>query len=226
MRRVRLALLCLLPLAAAGAGPARGQAPPPEAEKIGEDLYRVGKMRVDLKAKTAVVAGKVNMQRGLIEYLAVGLQGKRHESLLTVDVRPLHFQVALILLGLEPRGGIGHQGDSAAPQGAPVDVSVSWQRAGRRVRVPASDLVWDVDRKAPLARDAWVFSGSRTDKRGFAADFEESLIATYRDPAAILNNALPSGTDDTALKVNERIAPPIGTPVTLILAPAAAPAGV
>jgi hypothetical protein len=219
MRRLLVAL-ALLPPAVLWAQPA----PPPEAERIGENLYRVGKVRVDLKARAATCAGKVNMQKGLIEYLAVGYEGKRHESLLTLDVRPLHLQVGLILLGLEPGGGLERQGDTALPRGPAVDITVGWRRAGRDVRVPAADLVWDVDRKAPLARAAWVFSGSLVDKRGFLADREHSLIATYRDPGAIVNNVLPSGADDTALKVNERIAPPIGTAVTLTLSPAAPPA--
>jgi len=189
---------------------------PPDAAKIGEDLYRVGKMTVDLKAGTATCAGKINMRRGILEYLAVAPGGKVHESLLTVDVRPLHFQVALILLGLEPKGGLTVQGDEKAPKGSPVTLHVSWNRAGKPVKVRAEELVWNIDRKQPLASNAWVFSGSSVNDRGFVADEELSLVATYRDPAAIVNNVLPSGADDTVHKVNERIVPPLGTPVTLI----------
>src|SRR5687768_15251050 len=63
---------------------------PQDAEKIGEDLYRVGKLTVDLKAKTATCAGKLNMQRGTVEYLAVAPGGKGHESVLSLELRPLH----------------------------------------------------------------------------------------------------------------------------------------
>lgn len=219
---VGMASLIALALPAVGQAPPK---PPPEAEKIGEDLYRVGKLRVDLKAKTATCTGKVNMQKGMIEYLAVAPEGKMHESILTIDARPLHMQVALILLGLEPKGGLTYQGDKAVPKGSPVDVYVSWRRGGRSVKVHGSDLVWAIDKKRPMERSAWVFSGSRvTKEQGFVADVELSLIATFRDPAAIINNALPAGADDTAYKVNERICPPWGTPVTLTLTPR--PAGV
>jgi hypothetical protein len=193
---------------------------PPDAEKIGDDRYRVGKVTVDLKSKTATCAGQVNMVRGPVEYLAVARGGKVHESVLRLDVRPLHFQVALILLGLEPKGGLTRQGDTHAPQGSPVDLRIGWQRKGRPVKVRAEELVWDVRRKGAMQPQSWVFTGSSTNEQGFVADLELSLIATYRDPVAIINNGLPEGTDDTAYKVNERIVPPLNTAVTVIAAPA------
>jgi hypothetical protein len=190
-------------------------------EKIGDDLYRVGKMTVDLKAKTATVGGTINMSKGMVEYFACAPHGKLHESVLSVDVRPLHLQVALILLDLEPKGGLRYQGDTQVPKGSPVDVWVTWQRAGKVTKVRAEEMVWDIPRKQPMQRKPWVFSGSRIDGNGFVADRGLSLIATYRDPDAIVNNALPSGSDDTVYKSNERIVPPYGTPVTVILSPAA-----
>jgi hypothetical protein len=194
---------------------------PAEAEKIGEGLYRIGKAKVDLNTRTLTCGGKVNMQRGTIEYLAVAPEGKLHESLLMLNVRPLHLQVGLILLGLEPKGGLRRQGDTQLPQGSPVQAFVTWQRAGRTVKVPAEELVWDVEKKRPMPRGAWVFSGSSIDSNGFVADRELSLVATYRDPAAIVNNALPTGSDDSIYKVNERIVPKWDTPVTVTFRPAA-----
>ena len=222
VRALRLALAAITILALPAQSQAPKPKPPPEAEKVGDDLYRVGKMTVDLKAKTATCSGKVNMQKGMVEYLAVAPQGKLHESVLNLDVRPLHLQVALILLGLEPKGGLRYQGDKQVPKGSPVDVFVAWERNGKKVRVPATDLVWDIVKKKPMDAAPWVFSGSMvTKEQGFVADIELSLIATFRDPAAIVNNALPSGADDTVYKVNERITPPWGTPVIVTLTPRA-----
>jgi hypothetical protein len=131
-------------------------------------------------------------------------------------------QLGLILLGLEPKGGLRHQGDTQAPKGSPVQVFVSWQRAGRTVKVRAEELAWDITKKRAMQQNAWVFSGSAIDNDGFVADRELSLIATFRDPAAIVNNAAPTGSDDLAFKVNERIVPKWSTPVTLTISPAAA----
>lgn len=212
-----LALCCALSLPVHPQERARGI--PPEAEKIGEDRYRIGKATVNLKSKTVTCAGKINMRRGTIEYLAVAPRGKLHESVLSLDVRPLHLQVGLILLGLEPRGGLRYQGDTQVPRGAPVEIWVSWQRGGRAVKARAEELVWDVVKKRPMDPKAWVFSGSRVTDGGFVADEELSLVATYRDPAAIINNALPTGSDDAIYKVNERLAPPLNTPVTVTVTP-------
>lgn len=212
---------------AATPGRTEGTAPklPGDAVQIGDEQYRLGKVTVDLKARTLTCAGTVNMPRGTIEYFACAPHGKLHESLLSVDVRPLHLQLGLILLGLEPKGGLRYQGDTQPPKGSPVDIFVSWTRAGRPVKARAEEMIWDMVRKQPMGANPWVFSGSAIDKDGFVADRKLSLIGTYRDPEAILNNGLASGSDDTAYKVNERIVPPYNTPVTLTLTPhAGAPA--
>lgn len=193
--------------------------PPAEAEKIGEDLYRLGKVKVDLKNKVLTCTGKVNQRTMVIEYLAVVPGGKRHESLLLLNARPLHLQLGLILLGLEPKGGLRYQGDTQVPQGSPVKIFVSWTRNGKAVKVPAEEMVWDMIKKRPMEPNAWVFSGSITDENGFAADRTLSLIGTYRDPEAVINNALPNGADDAAYKPNVRILPPLGTPVTVTMIP-------
>jgi hypothetical protein len=197
--------------------PAQGEPPklPGDAERISDNLYRIGKVIVDLKARSVSCEGKVNMQRGLVEYLAVASHGKLHESVLELDVQPLHLQVGLLLLGLEPQGGLLFQGDPQEPKGPPVDLWVSWDRAGKEVRVPAEQLVWDGEKKRPMEEKGWVFSGSQITPRGFEADRTRSVIATYHDPAAIINNRLPAGADDTVYDANERVVPRVGTKVQL-----------
>jgi len=157
------------------------------------------------------------MQRGLVEYLAVATRGKLHESVLEVDARPLHIQLGLIMLGLEPQGGLRYQGDTKLPKGPPVDVWVSWEKAGTEVRLPAEQLLWDLNKKRPMEAKPWVFSGSMVTIAGFAADSEKSLIATYRDPVALINNRLPTGSDDTVYVANHRLLPREGTEVKLII---------
>src|SRR5207248_7137329 len=126
---LRFTTAVLLLSAALAAAPVRAQPAPPrlpaDAERISDNVYRIGKVIVDLKARTVTCPAKINMQRGLVEYLAVATRGKLHESVLEVDARPLHIQLALILLGLEPRGGLRYQGDTKQPLGSPVDIWVS-----------------------------------------------------------------------------------------------------
>ena len=47
-----------------------------------------------------------------------------------------------------------------------------------------------------------------------------SLITTYHDSTAIVENPLPSSRDDTLYEANPDTVPPVGTPVTLIISPA------
>jgi hypothetical protein len=168
------------------------------------------------------------MDSGPIEYLAVAPNGKLHESLLRVDARPLHLQVALLLLGLEPKNVLKRQGDRATPQGAPVEIRIRWRNAqGEPQEVRAEAWIVAMPGSKPMPDTAWVFTGSRILKEGFEADLEKSLVAVWHDPAAILDNPLPGGANN-AYMVNAKRVPKRGTPVELVfragpLPPAPAP---
>jgi len=192
-------------------------APDEIAEKLADGRYRLGKAIADTQAREVTCEGRVNMTAGALEYLAVTPFGKRHESLLELDVRPLHLQLALILIGLEPRGGLTIQGDERPPLGDPVRVLIAWTDGDAEKRIPAEQLVRDVRTEKPMPADAWIFSGSLVDEQGFSADTDGSLIGIYRDPIALINNVLPTGADDTVYEVFEGAPPPLGTPVQLIL---------
>ena len=96
--------------------PGKAQAPP-QVERITDNVYRIGAATVDIQARTVTCKGVINMDDGAIEYLAVAPGGKTHESLLRIDVRPLHLQVALMMLDLEPKNVLKFQGDPTTPQG-------------------------------------------------------------------------------------------------------------
>src|SRR5438874_1866611 len=75
-------VIFLLAAGAWGQGAGQGRKLPADAERISDNLYRIGKVIVDLKARSVSCEGKVNMQRGLVEYFAVASHGKLHESVL------------------------------------------------------------------------------------------------------------------------------------------------
>lgn len=196
---------------------------PPTVERITENVYRVGKALVDTRARTVTCPGQINMDEGAIEYLAVAPRGKTHESLLLVDVRPLHLQLALLLLDLEPKNVLTRQGDKTTPQGAPVLLTVRWHDAqGNTKEARAEELVSEMPADRPMPTHAWVFTGSRVVSGGFEADLQKSLIAVWHDPAAILDNPLPGGANN-AYVVNHRRAPRRGTAIELIFKPAPVP---
>jgi hypothetical protein len=214
--------------------------PASPAERIGEHRYRIGRVVVDTGARVITAPCRVNQRKGMIEYLAVAAEGKLHESVLQVDAEPLHLHVALLLLGLEPGPRPRYQGDPLSPLGvrkkgtaggesnplperAWVEARVSWQAGGREREARLEELAWDIPASQPMAPVAWLFTGAAVPGRGPWTMEERSVVATYRDPDAVLNNPLPSGGDDTVYKANERLIPPVGTPVTLLLRPAERP---
>ena len=126
--------------------------------------------------------------------------------------------------GLKPENNLRQQGDPRVPKGSPVDIFVEWERNDKTERRRAEELIWNGSENRPMNETPWVFTGSYL-KEGklFMADATQSLIASFRDPAAILNHPLPAGADDTVYRANLSVVPPNGFPVELIIRPADAP---
>lgn len=172
---------------------------------------------VDTQERTVTCNGVVNMDAGAIEYLAVAPGGKLHESLLRVDVRPLHLQVALLLLGLEPKNALRVQGEKKTPEGDPVDILIRWRDAqGNRREVRAEEWIAEMPKGTPLASGPWVFTGSRIIREGFEADLAKSLVAVWHDPAAILDNPRPGGSNNVH-SVHPKRVPKRGTRIEFVV---------
>ncbi len=185
--------------------------------KLSEGVYRIGKVTVDQKKKEIQMEGKVNMHQGLVEYLAVAERGKLHESVLILDIEPLHLQLGLLLLGLKYGRNLKYQGDPNDPVGDPLEIFVEWTEDGKTKKVRGEDLVFNQQTEKPMRHTHWIFSGSLEVEGVFIAQAERSLIATYHDPASIIDNPLPEGADDTILYANEKLVPPAGTAVTMTI---------
>jgi len=190
--------------------------------QVGDDLFKLGKVDLDLNKKTVTIYGKVNMSAGVIELLACTKYGKVHESVLTMDVEPIHLQTALILLGLEFGGGLRYQGDPLTPKGDRVQIWIEWTAGGEVKRHRAEDLVYNRVKQAAMEHTDWVFSGSRMKNGVFISQGTGTLITTYHDPDTILDNPLPEGGDDTVYIANSQIVPPKGTEVKMTIMPAKA----
>ena len=100
---------------------------------------------------------------------------------------------------------------------------IEWDSEGKTKRHRAEDLVYNRVSQSAMEHIDWVFSGSRVNVNGvFVAQAVGTLITTFHDPDAIIDNPLPEGADDTVYIVNNQVAPPKGTPVRMIIAPAEA----
>jgi len=223
-----------------------GKAPVEEAvQRRPDGRLQVGRIIVDPREATMLIPGRINQTEGIIEYMAVGPQGKLHESVLMLDVHPLHLQVACILLGLkaaplheqsDPALAIVRQGkeeaDPAAPsssEGSQVILEVSWLEDGKLVTRRAEELAYNREQKETMKKGPWVYTGSVLFKGVFGAEFEQSYIATWPDRSALFNTPLvtqnPYRGEELGLEANFSVLPPKGTPIRLTLRRVDSPAG-
>ncbi len=213
-------------------GPAGQATPPPQGlvpsvmqnavmptiTRMADGRVSLGKIVIDKKDGTVSVKGAVNMQKGLVEYLACTPYGKLHESVLQLDVDPYYLQIALLLVGLKPGDNpISQQGAKETPQGAPVRLWVSWQDGKKIIRHRAENLLFNKAANSPVKKAGWVFTGSFFDQGRFLARVEGSLVAVYHDPTALFDNTMPEGSNDELFFVNSVLVPAKGTPVTFII---------
>ncbi|MGA1863828.1 MAG: YdjY domain-containing protein [bacterium] len=188
-------------------------------QQIGPDKYEIGNVILDKNKREIFISGSINMQNGLVEYLACHEEvGKLHESVLKMDAKPSDIQVALLLLGFKNDNNLKYQGDPTIPEGDSLDIFAEWELPDKnKKRVRAEELVFDKQNNKTMQRTHWVFTGSQIVDGQYMADTDGSIIATFRDPFAIINNPLPSGADDTIYFSNDKLLPPKDTQVQLII---------
>jgi len=209
--------------AGAGEGP-KGPVEDGEAPKA------IGKVWVYKKSRKVIAPGRVCLQKGPLEYFACFQGGKDHESVVAGECNAETLNLAFIAMNYKALGGVKQVGDPEAPEGDPVFIHVEWEEgkgdAKKKKRVRAEELAFNVRTKKHMRNTAWIYTGSRffkdkrTGKDIFGASVTGVLAAVYRDPYAIFNSPLDTGADDIYYEVNHEVAPPRGTRVYVIFAPA------
>jgi hypothetical protein len=203
--------------------------PSKEVRRIGPDLYELGNLRIDAKKRTITCPGRINMDRGgPIELLACTDRGKRHETILVLDVEPLHLQLALLLLDLEmgrnpavkyPEGS----SENERPVADTVAIRVRWKQEGegeqeaKTIEHPAHDMLHNVKKERPMQPARWAFIGSRHVRGQFGAKVTGSLVVTYHDPLGILELALEEVNSDIWYEANAKVIPEVDTEVEMII---------
>jgi hypothetical protein len=199
--------------------------PDPGNQALVEVLAGLG-VRLDAAQGALSIDGRVNMQSGAVEVFACAPEGKTHESVVVLDCVPRALQAGLYALGLEPGQPVTFEPGAGVrpPSGPGVEIEVQWLEApGQRRVARAEDWIWDERRSSVMPHAAWIFAGSveqpssaEPDRVAFAADAVKSLVVTYHDAAAILENPHSEASDDASYSANERAVPAVGTPVTVV----------
>lgn len=194
----------------------------PPIEKIGNNEYRLGEIRIHKAERSITFPAEVNMDRGLLEYLIVHRKGKTHESLLRTHVDPYNLQIAFLLIGFEGTDQrLTMQGDPTTPRGERIQIHIRNVGGSEQPAFPVErwlanqfdDAVKDVDSMN------WVFSGSYVDQGRFMSQESGSIAAIWHDPVALIDNASPGGESNKIWFVKQGTVPPVGTQVEVIIRP-------
>ncbi len=177
-----------------------------------------------------VVPGVVLVTKGLVELFGCGEGGKEHETVIRLDSNVQALDLALTSAGLK-RGKLPSKTDLSLPeQGSRVLVLVQWvDKNGKLVTYRSEDLIVSIRRNDPMPRVGWTYVGhwmevaDPTSPKGekthkvLAAAASRSLVTTFRDRSALLDNPLEEAVDDTLFGSNYMLLPERGTPVRVIL---------
>ena len=176
-----------------------------------------------------IVPGKVAVHNDLIEVFMCAEGGKDYESAITTTCDVQQLDLALVLSGARKGKAREVQGVPTQGEGTRLLVFVQWKQKDGTVRTcRAEDLIHDLANRRRMPRVGWTYIGSweeeidpntgdRTGTKFLIAARTKSLLATFSDPGALLDNPIVSlRSDDTAYQSNGLGLPPAGTPVKVI----------
>lgn len=165
-----------------------------QVEKLGDNLYQVGAMRVDTAKREVTVPGSLN-EITTVEFVANAKDGaKAYESAVTLETDAVSFNAALLLIGLDPARSRPSktQFDPVAPEGDPVDLFVDLPGGTKPRRVRIEEILFDQGSKKAITPGPWVYSGSTfipsDDGPKFLAEMDGVLIGLMHGPSAIIDN--------------------------------------
>ena len=220
--------LALAAMAEDAPPPAKAEEPAkPTVREVSPGIFEIGKVRLDQKALTISFPGKLNMQRGLLEYLLVNPKGSAHESLLATDVGASDIHFAMLLLGA--KGGVIIAEAPPPPQldgryfhtaptltGDTVFITVKWKEKDVEITVPVENWLYNETAKKAIEHGPWIYNGSMVYEGSFLAQAEGNLVALDTAPAALINNPCKNADNDQIWNVNEKVTPRVNTPVEII----------
>ncbi|GEM_PF-2373648 len=201
--------------------------------------------RVDLELEKGRVlaSGKVTITDDLIEYVAVGPRGKKHETLVTLFCKGSTLNAALLALGLKkgknarltpieppPTREEVEKGAPTAkltpPSGQKVYLALRWSDEEEKEHTVAiEDLILDIQTGKPLQGADWIYFGGRMKAiyRGeppvFVADYEQNYISNYYvyGDNHLITIRHPRARNDQNWFPNDKLLPPRGTDCKLII---------
>lgn len=194
--------------------------PPPAIEDLGNQRYRIGTIEIDKAQQRFTVPGVLLRHQPPLEFLAVAHRGfKAYESLLELSTSAYEFNVACLLIGLDPAKGKAprYHFDPELAQGDAVELWVSWETDGQVTQVEAADLIQLGDQT--LSRGEWIYTGSMFLPDGrFRAQIDGTVIGFVHAPSSLIEHRSGFGLGQFgSVRPNEALLPPVGMQVKLVV---------
>jgi len=209
----------------------------PLIEKLDEGRYRIGKVTLNPVTREIRLPARVNMDKGLLEFLLVLEKGKIHESLLVTDASPSHLHLAFSLLRYPPSvelfpmlDEIGHV--TGEYPDVPVEVrararvliDVEWSRDGMLIRNSINEWIQHSTSSQAMPPGPWIFSGSAFQRGSYIPDLTGDIAAIFVARAAMINYPSAGNDNDLVWHAFSKHVPATGSAVTLVFKPWAKPA--
>jgi hypothetical protein len=154
---------------------------------------------------------------------------KAHETVVNFDVKPSDVHKALESLGL--KAGKPARGEDGVATGAELDILLEvTDKAGTKRRVSVENVLVDRKTGKPFPPLKWHFTGSSKKQvdpskpdLSYSADMAGTLIGIYpvTDELVVQTNLTMHEEGAIKIEIGPGLLPPEGTPVLLVIRPAA-----
>jgi hypothetical protein len=219
-------------LAAAESGEKETSSQQPQVQDLREGKYQIGKVSFDQQTRRISFPGSVNMTEGILEFAIVHQDGKVHESLLLTTASPLNINIALKLLRYQespelfPILNEDYESTGKYPEvsaetkaAARLQILVTWSEDGDEKEVSINDLIYHTTTERAMEPAPWLYQGSYMLENTFKAEVSGDLAAIFITRSSLFNfTGKDNTTDEYWIPYPDRV-PPVGTPVTITLAP-------
>lgn len=205
--------------------------------------------KVDIEKKQVILKGYFALDKDTqpLEYLACSPNTKDYESLFVLYSKPSNIHLALLSIGLEPKGFLQKKRKGLIvyfpnPKAPKLRIFAIWKDKGKIKKRKVESLIWNKANKASFSELAkkkvytkmyWLFSGSReirqfdfntgkfTNTKIYGADQFGTIIGLQYDPNSVITLPFYIGNkwENIEAYVNLREVPRVKTKVILVVKP-------
>ena len=190
-------------------------------KKLDENRYRLGNITIDKTKKQISFPATINQNEGLIEYALISPIGPTHETPFISKISSLHLHLGLLLLNYQPEPPEFFNQLSQKPQDqANLKILVQWQnKQGKTKQYPLEKLFL---REPPSKKKYpfyWVFSGISSEKTAQKIENISIFISIFFASEALIHYHTKGIQNDEIWYANEKLLPPLGTQVQILILP-------